>query len=147
VRACPSPAAAARGCRATRHAIATDVGFPVAMKALSPAITHRAAAGLVALDVDSAEAAAAVEHRFHARAAGMGLVLDGVWVQHMFDGNRELLVTAFRDREFGVIVGCGVGGGATELVDDVVFARARSMAKARTTSSRKCARCAAHRNG
>ena len=52
------------------------------------------------------------------------MTLDGVWVQHMFDGDRELLVTAFRDREFGVIVGCGVGGGATELVDDVVFARA-----------------------
>ena len=104
--------------------IATDVGFPVAMKALSPAITHRAAAGLVALDVDSAEAAAAVEHRFRVRAAGMGVALDGIWVQHMFDGNRELLVTAFRDCEFGVIVGCGVGGGATELVDDVVFARA-----------------------
>lgn len=104
--------------------IAHDVGFPVAMKGLSPAITHRAAVGLVALDVGSAEQAGAVEARFHARAAELGHALDGVWVQHMFEGQRELLVTAFRDREFGVVVGCGIGGGATELVDDVTFARA-----------------------
>jgi hypothetical protein len=65
-----------------------------------------------------------VERRFRARAAELGVALDGVWVQHMFEGNRELLVTALRDREFGVIVGCGIGGGTTELVDDVVFARA-----------------------
>jgi acetate---CoA ligase (ADP-forming) len=120
------PAARGRNARSAGEAARTaeDVGFPVAMKALSPAITHRAAAGLVALDVASPDAASAIERRFHARAAQMGVTLDGIWVQHMFEGQRELLVTAFRDREFGVIVGCGVGGGATELVDDVVFARA-----------------------
>ena len=118
--------AAGRSAKAPGDAgrIAREVGFPVAMKALSPAITHRAAVGLVALDVTSEDAALAVERRFHARAAELGVALDGVWVQHMFEGDRELLVTAFRDREFGVIVGCGIGGGATELVDDIVFARA-----------------------
>ncbi len=109
---------------ADAQAAAREVGFPVAMKALSPAITHRAALGLVALDVDSEAAAAAVERRFRARAAELGATLDGVWVQHMFEGNRELLVTALRDREFGVIVGVGIGGSPAELVDDVVFARA-----------------------
>lgn len=103
---------------------ARAVGLPVAMKALSPAITHRAAVGLVALDVDSEDAAAAVEQRFRARAAELAVDLDGVWVQHMFAGDREFLVTAFADAEFGVLVGVGIGGGATELVDDVVFARA-----------------------
>lgn len=115
-RSATSPGDAAR--------IAGEVGYPVAMKALSPGITHRAAVGLVALDVANAQAASAVEQRFHARAKELGATLDGVWVQHMFDGSRELLVTALRDREFGVVVGCGIGGGATELVDDVAFARA-----------------------
>jgi acyl-CoA synthetase (NDP forming) len=105
-------------------AAAHDVGFPVAMKALSPAISHRAAAGLVALDLRDEARVRDVEARFHARAAQMGVALDGVFVQHMFDGSRELLVTALRDREFGVMVGVGIGGAATELVDDVVFARA-----------------------
>ena len=58
---------------------------------------------------------------FRARAAELGARLDGTWVQHMVSGSAELLVTALRDREFGVMVGCGVGGGMTEIVDDVVF--------------------------
>lgn len=103
---------------------AREVGFPVAMKGLSPAVTHRAAAGLVVLDLASVEAVRATEQRFRERAAELGVALTGVWVQHMFAGNRELLVTAFRDREFGVMVGCGIGGATTELVDDVVFSRA-----------------------
>ena len=62
--------------------------------------------------------------RFLEWCEGRGIALEGVWVQHMFAGNRELLVTAFRDQEFGVMVGCGIGGEMTEIVDDVIFARA-----------------------
>ena len=36
----------------------------------------------------------------------------------------ELLVTAFRDPMFGVMVSCGSGGVFTELIDDVVTERA-----------------------
>jgi acyl-CoA synthetase (NDP forming) len=103
---------------------AEEVGFPVAIKAISSAITHRAAAGLVALNVDAIDVVARTEHLFRERAAGLGIALEGVWIQHMFQGNRELLVTAFRDPEFGVMVGCGIGGEMTEIVDDVIFARA-----------------------
>lgn len=42
----------------------------------------------------------------------------------MFNGRQELLVTAFRDSDFGVMVGIGMGGAMTEIIDDVVFARA-----------------------
>jgi acetyltransferase len=103
---------------------AAEVGFNVAMKAISPTITHRAAAGLVALDIATEAAAAETFTAFQARAASLSASLDGVWVQHMFRGRVELLVTAFRDAEFGVIVGCGMGGGMTEVINDVVFARA-----------------------
>jgi acetyltransferase len=103
---------------------AAEVGFNVAMKAISPAITHRAAVGLVALDIATEAAAAETFTAFQARAAALSASLDGVWVQHMFRGSIELLVTAFRDPEFGVIVGCGMGGGLTEVIDDVLFARA-----------------------
>jgi acyl-CoA synthetase (NDP forming) len=118
----------ARGRLATSAAeavrVAEDVGYPVAIKAISAAVTHRAAAGLVALNLDNAAAVEKTETAFRARAAELGATLDGVWVQRMFSGDRELLVTALRDAEFGVLVGCGVGGGQTEVVDDVVFARA-----------------------
>jgi len=103
---------------------AKAVGFPVAVKAISPSITHRAAAGMVALNVATAEAVATTDRAFRARATELGAPLSGIWVQHMFAGERELLVTALRDREFGVMVGCGIGGGMTEAIDDVAFARA-----------------------
>jgi hypothetical protein len=42
----------------------------------------------------------------------------------MFPGSVELLVTAFHDQDFGVVVGVGMGGGMTEIIDDVVLTRA-----------------------
>ena len=95
----------------TPSASHTTSGLPVAIKAISPAITHRAAAGLVALDVDTPEAVAKTDAAFRARAAALEAPLDGLWIQHMFRGDRELIVTALRDAEFGVIVGVGIGGG------------------------------------
>lgn len=103
---------------------AEQIGYPVAIKGISAAVTHRAAAGLVALNIASADGVVEVEHAFHQRAAELGVTLDGVWVQHMFSGDRELLVTAIRNPEFGVMVGVGVGGGMTEIVDDIAFTRA-----------------------
>jgi hypothetical protein len=104
-------------------AAAETVGYPVAIKGISAAITHRAAAGLVALNIESPDAVRATDALFRARAAQRGVTLDGVWVQHMFAGERELLVTALTDAEFGVMVGVGMGG-MTEIIDDAVFARA-----------------------
>ena len=105
-------------------AAAETVGYPVAIKGISAAITHRAAAGLVALNIESPDAVRETCALFRARAAQRGVTLDGVWVQHMFAGERELLVTALTDAEFGVMVGVGIGGGMTEIIDDAVFARA-----------------------
>jgi len=39
-------------------------------------------------------------------------------------GSTEMIVAAFRDPMFGVMVTCGAGGTATELLDDVAIARA-----------------------
>jgi hypothetical protein len=94
------------------------------VKGISAAITHRAAAGLVALNLTQPDAVRDTFGVFADRAAARGVGLEGVWVQHMFSGSVELLVTAFRDREFGVMVGVGMGGGLTEVIDDVTFTRA-----------------------
>jgi acetyltransferase len=103
---------------------AAELGFPVVIKGISPAITHRAALGLVRLYLESADAVAGAAETFYGTAAKLGHSLDGIWVQRMMPAGPELLVTAFRDREFGVMVGCGIGGATTELVDDVAFTRA-----------------------
>jgi acetyltransferase len=104
--------------------IAAKIGMPVVAKGISGAITHRAAAGFVTLGLTSPEAASAVDRRYRERAAEMGVAYDGTWVQRMVEGNREFLVTAVRDPDFGVVVGVGIGGAMTEIIDDVTFARA-----------------------
>jgi acyl-CoA synthetase (NDP forming) len=110
--------------RSDAIAVARDVGLPVAMKGISPSVTHRAEAGLLALDLRTPDDVAAAFHRLSARAAESGIALDGVYVQAMVEGGVEVIVSAFRDPIFGVMVSCGAGGGLTEIIDDVVLARA-----------------------
>jgi acetyltransferase len=120
------PVAQGRLARTTEEAVraADEIGYPVAIKAISAEITHRAAAGLLKLNVEDADAVARADRALRDRAAEIGAVLDGIWVQQMIAGGPELLVTAFRDPQFGVVAGCGLGGDMTEIIDDVVFARA-----------------------
>jgi hypothetical protein len=113
---------AAPGLIAEDVVAAGAVGFKVAMKAISPAITHRAAVGLVAPDIATREAAAETFQAFQDRAARPGLMC--CWMASGFSTCSKAPVTTFRDKEFGVIVGCGMGGGVTEIIDDVVFFRA-----------------------
>ncbi len=103
---------------------AVAVGWPVAVKGISSSVTHRAKAGLIALDLNDGEELGAAFRALEARAAAHGVELDGVYVQHMETEGQELLVSAFRDPSFGVFVSCGAGGVLTELIDDVALAPA-----------------------
>ena len=107
-----------------RAEIAERVGFPVVAKGISPAITHRAAAGFVELNLWTADAVQRTDADYRRRAEERSAPYEGTWVQRMITGNRELLVTAFRDSDFGTMVGVGIGGNMTEIVDDVTFTRA-----------------------
>jgi acyl-CoA synthetase (NDP forming) len=100
---------------------AQEVGFPVVMKGISPQVTHRAAAGLLALSLKSVDDVREHWTRLQARAATLGIALDGIYVQHMVDEGIELLVSAFRDPDFGVMLSLGAGGAMTELIDDVIL--------------------------
>jgi acetyltransferase len=100
------------------------IGLPVVMKGISGRVTHRAAAGLLALDLRSEQEARAAFCGLQARARAIQAELDGVYLQRMHQGGVELLVAAFRDPLFGTMVSCGSGGGLTELIDDVVTERA-----------------------
>jgi acyl-CoA synthetase (NDP forming) len=104
--------------------IAQEAGLPVVMKGITPKVTHRAAAGLLAVDLRTKEDVADAFRRLQARAKEIGVALDGVYVQKMARGGVELLVTAFRDPIFGPMISCGSGGGLTEQLDDVVTSRA-----------------------
>lgn len=120
----PTAAGVLAASEAEALAAAERLGLPVALKGISPAVTHRAAAGLLALGLATPEAVAAAYRLIAGRAADRGVTLDGVYVQAMIAGGVEIIVSAFRDPVFGVMMSCGAGGNLTEVVDDVALARA-----------------------
>jgi acetyltransferase len=104
--------------------LAGALGYPVALKGVAAAVAHRAASGLLALGLRSDAEVREAWDRLQARAAALGTALDGIYVQRMVAGGLEVLVSAFRDDVFGVMVSCGAGGNLTEVIDDVVLERA-----------------------
>lgn len=144
------PTAAGRlagSCEETLRA-ADAVGYPVALKGISSTVTHRAASGLLALGVRSDQEARDAFRRLTDRANSLGVRLEGVYVQRMVGGGLELLVSAFRDPVFGLMISCGAGGNLTEVIDDVTLERAPvDQALALTMLADHAARAAAGAGG
>jgi len=103
-------------------ALASELGFPVALKIHSPDVIHKSDVGGVALDLGDtaavAEAATAMAGRL--RALDPKARLDGFTVQHMArrPGAHELLVGAATDPVFGPVILFGQGGTAVEVIAD-----------------------------
>ena len=103
--------------------IAREIGFPLAAKGISGAVTHRAAAGLLVLGIQNEEELVAAYGQLSAQAASNDVLLDGVYLQEMIAEGMEVIVSGFRDPVFGPMISCGSGGNLTEMMDDVVLAR------------------------
>jgi len=101
---------------------AAQIGFPVAMKLISPDILHKTEAGGVILNIRSAEEAAAAFTALIARGrAGQPAArIRGVQVQKMVAG-QEVIVGVKRDPTFGPLVMFGLGGIYVEVLADVSF--------------------------
>jgi acetyltransferase len=101
--------------------VASELGYPVVMKALSPQITHKSKAEGVILNVWSS---AEVKTFFNElseriRTYDPGAEFQGVVIQPMIQkGGYELLVGSKRDPQFGSVIAVGTGGIATELLKD-----------------------------
>ena len=101
---------------------ADRLGYPVAVKIVSPQITHKSDVGGVALDLGSAEAARdAAERMFErVRAAVPRATIEGFTVQPMIERPRahELILGMTEDAQFGPVLLFGHGGTATEVIAD-----------------------------
>ena len=93
---------------------ATQIGFPVALKIISPQVIHKSDVGGVALNLGSAEEvrAAAVRMRQSVARLRPGASVHGFAVQAMArrKHSRELIVGISNDRVFGPVILCGSGG-------------------------------------
>ncbi|MFZ0449276.1 MAG: acetate--CoA ligase family protein [Desulfatiglandaceae bacterium] len=95
-----------------------EIGFPVVMKGNSSSITHKTEKGLIRVDVRDAKEAGTAFEEIMGRMGGQG---DGVLVQEMVNGQRELVVGLTRDPQFGPCVMFGLGGIFTEILKDTAF--------------------------
>lgn len=103
------------------EAIASQVGYPVALKAQAGALAHKTEAGGVLLGIADAEGLRAAWRRLNdnVRKAAPDLVLDGVLVERMAPKGLELMIGARRDPAWGPVVLVGLGGIWVEALGDV----------------------------
>jgi acetyltransferase len=105
---------------------AEAIGGPVALKILSPDITHKSDLGGVALDLAGAEAVRAAAETMRARVtkAAPGARLEGFIVEAMCKrpGAQELILGIVEDAQFGPVVLFGHGGTAVEVIRDKALA-------------------------
>ncbi len=100
-------------------AAAAAIGYPVALKIVSPQIVHKSDIGGVALNLASADEVRQAAQRMLERIAQArpDAVIKGFAVQAMVrrPGAREVIVGLSTDPVFGPVVLCGVGGTEVEL--------------------------------
>jgi acetyltransferase len=102
--------------------VAAEIGFPVALKILSPDITHKSDVGGVALDLEHPQAvddaAKAMQKRLQEYRPNARL--QGFSVQSMArrPTAQELIVGTTTDAVFGPVILFGQGGTAVEVVAD-----------------------------
>ncbi|MEJ2244970.1 MAG: acetate--CoA ligase family protein [Acidobacteriota bacterium] len=102
---------------------AGKMGYPVAMKIVSPQITHKSDIGGVKLKLQNKgqvgtaydEIMAAVKKKA-AKAH-----IDGVSIQKMAAPGLELVIGMTRDPQFGPMLMFGLGGTSVEILKDVAF--------------------------
>ena len=97
---------------------ARNVGFPVALKACSWKLMHKSDLGCIALGIETPDKIVSAFDTVSQKAAGP---IDGILVQRMVSGSRELVAGMSRDPQFGVCVMLGFGGVMTEVIADTVF--------------------------
>jgi len=102
--------------------IATQLGYPVALKIDSPDISHKSDVNGVALDVRNATAVRDVYNTMMQAVARLrpDARLNGVTIQKMAKSKRgrELYIGLKTDDPFGPVIAFGAGGTMIELIND-----------------------------
>ncbi|MEN9726742.1 MAG: hypothetical protein RL434_1108 [Pseudomonadota bacterium] len=106
--------------------VASEIGFPVALKILSPDISHKSDVGGIALNLGDAEAVRESAAHMLKRIGNAvpGAVIEGFTVQAMArtQDAHELILGCINDPVFGPVLMFGQGGTAVEVLKDRAFA-------------------------
>ncbi|MCG9969564.1 acetate--CoA ligase family protein [Pelotomaculum terephthalicicum JT] len=101
--------------------LAKKIGYPVAMKVISPDINHKSDVGGVRLNIGNTQqledAFTEMHREIQRRQAGARI--EGVLIQEYLPKGTELLVGCKRDPQFGPVLAFGMGGVFTEILNDI----------------------------
>jgi acyl-CoA synthetase (NDP forming) len=103
--------------------VAERLGYPLALKVLSPHISHKSDVGGIALGIEDEESLkrAYDEMLSQVQEKAPDVPLEGFLLQRMISGGREVILGGKRDPSFGSVVMFGLGGVYVEVFDDVAF--------------------------
>ncbi len=103
--------------------IANSIGYPVVMKMTSKTTSHKTDVGGVRVNIQSAEQLRAEYQDLIAKLTEKGLLegLEGVIIQEMVKGNREMVCGIATDPQYGPMMMFGLGGVFIEVMKDVTF--------------------------
>jgi acetyltransferase len=101
---------------------ASRLGFPVALKLVSPEVSHKTEVGGVRLNLRSAEEVVSAAKNLQASVLKLmpDIHIDGFLVQEMVEGY-EVLIGVKTDPQYGPIMVVGSGGILAELLGDVAL--------------------------
>ncbi|MBI5119143.1 acetate--CoA ligase family protein [Candidatus Poribacteria bacterium] len=103
--------------------VANRIGYPVAMKVVSPDIIHKSDVGGLRLRLSNPEdvrdACDLMMLRIPQRMPGARL--EGVYIEKMCSPGREVIIGMNRDLQFGPMLMFGLGGIFVEVMKDVSF--------------------------
>ena len=128
------PLAASRLVQSSEEAVAAaaEIGYPVALKAISAQATHKSDAGLLHLGIAAEETLAAAARQLLLRSNDLSRsqvrsddfsrsALEGLLVQAMAPPGIEMIAGISHDPQFGPVLALGSGGILVELLDDVAL--------------------------
>ena len=123
----------AYGIRACKYGLATNeeevvnlgnsIGYPVVMKMTSKTTSHKTDVGGVRVNIQSEEQLREEYRDLINKLTEKGLIdgLEGVIIQEMVKGNREMVCGIATDPQYGPMMMFGLGGVFIETMKDVTF--------------------------
>ncbi len=123
----------AYGIRACKYGLATDkeqavsvansIGYPIVMKITSKTTSHKTDVGGVVVGIQSEENLKNEYDALMVRLEKAGIMegLEGVIIQEMVKGSREMVCGIATDPQYGPMMMFGLGGVFIEVLKDVIF--------------------------
>lgn len=103
---------------------AEEIGYPLVMKVVSPQISHKSDVGGIRLSLQNGDEVRAAYREMMRTIPEKrpDASLEGVQLQKMLSGGKEVIIGMVRDPTFGPMLMFGLGGVYVEILKDVQFA-------------------------